>query len=141
MKLISFYHLSVTIFRLSRELHEKLQRARRKLDEHSSDMKYGMVRQILDFASMARSILHKKMREYRASVREVSHSAEEDTYQSSVAVKSQHSAASAKSLIPEPQSAPSVETKHSSSGIPNLNLYVNIAFLFTFTIDISSSRS
>ncbi|XP_057546484.1 uncharacterized protein LOC130825331 [Amaranthus tricolor] len=121
--------------RLSRELHEKLQRARRKLDEHSSDMKYGMVRQILDFASMARSILHKKMREYRASVREVSHSAEEDTYQSSVAVKSQHSAASAKSLIPEPQSAPSVETKHSSSErkitIPKVGDTVQISSLGT----------
>jgi hypothetical protein len=128
VKLISFYYCSVTIFRLSRELHEKLQRARRKLDEHSSDMKYGMVRQILDFASVARSILHKKMREYRASVREVSHSVGKDTYQSSVAV---HSAASAKSLIPEPQSAPSIEAKPSLSGI---------AFLFTFTIDRSASH-
>jgi hypothetical protein len=60
------YLLSFFIFRLSKNLHEKLKLARRKIKEHGTEQRYRKMRQISEAASMARSILHKKVRQLRA---------------------------------------------------------------------------
>ncbi|KAG6753558.1 hypothetical protein POTOM_041536 [Populus tomentosa] len=51
---------------LSKILHEKLKLARRKIKEHGTEQRYRKMRQISEAASMARSILHKKVRQLRA---------------------------------------------------------------------------
>lgn len=51
---------------LSKNLHEKLKLARRKIKEHGTEQRYRKMRQISEAASMARSILHKKVRLLRA---------------------------------------------------------------------------
>lgn len=51
---------------LSKNLHEKLKLARRKIKEHGTEQRYRKMRQISEAASMARSILHKKVRQLRA---------------------------------------------------------------------------
>jgi DNA replication initiation complex subunit (GINS family) len=60
------YLLSFFIFRLSKNLHEKLKLARRKIKEHGTEQRYRKMRKISEAASMARSILHKKVRQLRA---------------------------------------------------------------------------
>ncbi|KMT16439.1 hypothetical protein BVRB_3g050620 isoform C [Beta vulgaris subsp. vulgaris] len=103
--------------RLSRDLHEKVQDVQRKLDEHSSDSRYRLMQQILDFASMARSALHKKMRQSRASARKSPHPEEANTHPPITPANSQHSATGANRLTLENGSASSVEeVKASTSG-------------------------
>ncbi|CAK7324311.1 unnamed protein product [Dovyalis caffra] len=51
---------------LSRNLHKKLKLARRKIWEHRTEQRYRKMRQISEAASMARSMLHKKVRQLRA---------------------------------------------------------------------------
>lgn len=51
---------------LSKNLHEKLKLARRKIKEHGTEQRYRKMRKISEAASMARSILHKKVRLLRA---------------------------------------------------------------------------
>lgn len=54
--------------RLSRESYEKLLVAKRKIMEHSNDHRLRKMREISEAAAMARSILHKKVRQHRASL-------------------------------------------------------------------------
>ncbi|XP_021762554.1 uncharacterized protein LOC110727298 isoform X1 [Chenopodium quinoa] len=102
--------------RLSRDLHEKVQHTQRKLDEHSSNLKYRMVQQITELASTARSNLHKKMRQYRASAHKSKHPAEPNTHPASTLINSQHYTTSSKTVVPETRGASSAEVKPSSSG-------------------------
>ncbi|XP_021805501.1 uncharacterized protein LOC110749657 isoform X2 [Prunus avium] len=53
---------------LSRESYEKLLVAKRKIMEHSNDQRLRKMREISEAAAMARSILHKKVRQHRASL-------------------------------------------------------------------------
>ncbi|KAF7148051.1 hypothetical protein RHSIM_Rhsim03G0218100 [Rhododendron simsii] len=53
--------------KLSRDLHENLLVTRRKVMDHGTDQRYRMMQQVSEMASMARSILHKKRRQIRAS--------------------------------------------------------------------------
>ncbi|XP_034204088.1 endonuclease MutS2 isoform X3 [Prunus dulcis] len=53
---------------LSRESYEKLLVAKRKTMEHSNDQRLRKMREISEAAAMARSILHKKVRQHRASL-------------------------------------------------------------------------
>ncbi|XP_048496787.1 uncharacterized protein LOC104888114 isoform X3 [Beta vulgaris subsp. vulgaris] len=101
--------------RLSRDLHEKVQDVQRKLDEHSSDSRYRLMQQILDFASMARSALHKKMRQSRASARKSPHPEEANTHPPITPANSQHSATGANRLTLENGSASSVEEVKAST--------------------------
>ncbi|XP_050384998.1 uncharacterized protein LOC126801623 isoform X2 [Argentina anserina] len=52
---------------ISRDLHEKLLIARRKIIEHGNDQRFRKMREISEAAAMARSILHKKARKQRES--------------------------------------------------------------------------
>ncbi|PRQ60619.1 putative endonuclease MutS2, P-loop containing nucleoside triphosphate hydrolase [Rosa chinensis] len=52
---------------ISRELHEKLLVAKRKIMEHGNDQRFRQMREISEAAAMARSILHKKARKQRES--------------------------------------------------------------------------
>lgn len=54
--------------RLSRELYEKLLVAKRENMEHSNDQRLRKMREISEASAMARSILHKKVRQQRASL-------------------------------------------------------------------------
>ncbi|KAI8565174.1 hypothetical protein RHMOL_Rhmol03G0240400 [Rhododendron molle] len=53
--------------KLSRGLLENLLVTRRKVMDHGTDQRYRMMQQVSEMASMARSILHKKRRQIRAS--------------------------------------------------------------------------
>lgn len=53
--------------RLSRDLYENLLVARRNINEHASNQRSRKTRVISETAAMARSILHKKVRQLRAS--------------------------------------------------------------------------
>ncbi|KAL9225106.1 hypothetical protein vseg_001068 [Gypsophila vaccaria] len=53
--------------KLSRELHEKILHAQRIIGDQSSDLRYKQMQEISELASAARSTLHMKMRQYRAS--------------------------------------------------------------------------
>lgn len=52
---------------ISRELHEKLLVAKRKIMEHGSNQRFRQMREISEAAAMTRSILHKKARKQRES--------------------------------------------------------------------------
>ncbi|KAL7003721.1 hypothetical protein U1Q18_004869 [Sarracenia purpurea var. burkii] len=54
-------------YRLSRDLHENLLVTRRKITDHRTDQRYWKMREISEMAAMARSTLHKKLRQIRAS--------------------------------------------------------------------------
>ncbi|XP_021858703.1 uncharacterized protein [Spinacia oleracea] len=95
--------------RLSRDLHEKVQHVQRNLDEHSSDLKYKMMQQISEFASTARSSVHKKMRQYRASAHKSPLPAETISHPASTLINKQHPTTDANALVPETGSASSVE--------------------------------
>lgn len=111
-----YIHEAQHYLRLSRDLHEKVQHAQRKLDEHSTDLRYRMIQEISEFASTARSTLHKKMRQYRASSHSSPHPAEANMHLPNTSINSQHSATGAYALAPETESASSVEVLKPSSG-------------------------
>ncbi|KAF6156774.1 hypothetical protein GIB67_033243 [Kingdonia uniflora] len=52
---------------LSRELHENLLAAQQRITEHGITQRYKKAREISEAATTARSTLHKKLREFRAS--------------------------------------------------------------------------
>ncbi|GMH09089.1 hypothetical protein Nepgr_010929 [Nepenthes gracilis] len=60
-------HVSQHYLMLSRDLYEKLLSTQKKCFEYSSDLKYKKWQQVSEIASIACSILHKKMRQHRAS--------------------------------------------------------------------------
>ncbi|CAK9182668.1 unnamed protein product [Ilex paraguariensis] len=52
---------------LSRDLHENLLETRRKVMKHGIDQRYRKMRDISETGAIARSILHKKLRQFCAS--------------------------------------------------------------------------
>ncbi|KAF5203735.1 endonuclease MutS2-like [Thalictrum thalictroides] len=52
----------------SGELHEKLLAAKEKISEHRISLKYRMMKEISEVATIARSTLHKRLRQLRASI-------------------------------------------------------------------------
>ncbi|XP_077233538.1 DNA mismatch repair protein MutS, type 2 isoform X2 [Tasmannia lanceolata] len=62
----------------SRELHEKLLVAKQKIAEHIAIQRYKKVREISETAAMSRSILHNKLRQFRASESQISQKKTED---------------------------------------------------------------
>ncbi|XP_038685836.1 endonuclease MutS2 isoform X2 [Tripterygium wilfordii] len=56
---------------LSRDLHEKLLFAKRKVLGHGTDQRYAKMREISEAASIARSTLHRKLWQLRASARNI----------------------------------------------------------------------
>ncbi|GAB2293906.1 hypothetical protein Dimus_028118 [Dionaea muscipula] len=61
-------HEAEHFLKLSKDLHGKLLVTERKLIEHGSSLRNRKWQQISEIASAARSIIHKKLREHRASV-------------------------------------------------------------------------
>lgn len=55
-------------FRLARDLHEKLLVTRRKVVEHGITERHRQMQEISQAAAAARSTLHKKLRQYRATL-------------------------------------------------------------------------
>ncbi|GAB4826055.1 hypothetical protein Ancab_008925 [Ancistrocladus abbreviatus] len=84
---------SQNYLRISKDLHEKLLVTQRKLIEHGSGLRYRNWQQISEIASMARSILHKKMRQHRASVLRPSQPVKADSSHQAAVVVNQHSEA------------------------------------------------
>ncbi|WJX63469.1 hypothetical protein P8452_48350 [Trifolium repens] len=56
----------------SRELHSNLLNTRRKIVEHSTSLRFKKMRDVSEAAAMARSIVHKKVRELDASAKKTS---------------------------------------------------------------------
>lgn len=76
------------------------------------------MQQISEFASTARSSVHKKMRQYRASAHKSPLPAETISHPASTLINKQHPTTDANALVPETGSASSVEeVKPSPSGI------------------------
>ncbi|GLU21356.1 hypothetical protein SLE2022_375010 [Rubroshorea leprosula] len=57
---------------LSRGSHEKLLLTRRKLMEHGATLRYRMVQELSDAAAIARSSIHRKVQQFRATARKQS---------------------------------------------------------------------
>ncbi|KAL9273748.1 Endonuclease MutS2-like protein [Drosera capensis] len=61
-------HKSEHFLKISKDLHEKLLATERKLIEHGSVLRYSKWQELSEIASLARSILNKKMQQRRASM-------------------------------------------------------------------------
>ncbi|RVW60908.1 Endonuclease MutS2 [Vitis vinifera] len=82
------YHLM-----LSRDLYENLLVTKRKLMEHGTDQRYRKMREVSEAAGVARSLLHKKVRQLRSSATRPSQPTAADKSQHASATSNQHTAA------------------------------------------------
>ncbi|KAM7499852.1 hypothetical protein LguiA_024266 [Lonicera macranthoides] len=123
--------------KLSRDLHENLLVARRKVMEHGTNQRYRKIREISELAATARSILHKKVRQLRASVAQSSRSnaTTDCSQQSLVATNIQHNTTVDNSQIPvTTKTANSTDTiRNPASGgwvkIPKIGDMVHVSSL------------
>lgn len=60
------YYLPL-LFRLARELHRNLVVSERRINQHATSQRYRKIQEISDAGGVSRSILHKKVRQVRAS--------------------------------------------------------------------------
>lgn len=60
-------HEAQHYIRLSKVLHENLLAAKQRIAEHETVQKYKKMREVYEAAAVARSLIHKKLREFRAS--------------------------------------------------------------------------
>ncbi|KAI3884208.1 hypothetical protein MKW92_006447 [Papaver armeniacum] len=60
-------HEAQHYIRLSKVLHENLLAAKQRITEHETVQKYKKMREVYEAAAVARSLIHKKLREFRAS--------------------------------------------------------------------------
>ncbi|KAK6155492.1 hypothetical protein DH2020_009740 [Rehmannia glutinosa] len=59
-------HESQHYLRLSKKLHQSLLLAKKRVNEYGMEERYRMMQEISEIAASARSIIHKKVREYRS---------------------------------------------------------------------------
>lgn len=78
---------------LSRDLYENLLVTKRKLMEHGTDQRYRKMREVSEAAGVARSLLHKKVRQLRSSATRPSQPTAADKSQHASATSNQHTAA------------------------------------------------
>ncbi|KAF5450555.1 hypothetical protein F2P56_030889 [Juglans regia] len=78
---------------LSKDLYENLLVARRKIMEHSTDLRLRKMREISEAAAVARSILHRKVRQHRASVIQSSQPNPADKSRHSLGINGQYNTA------------------------------------------------
>ncbi|XAR52128.1 hypothetical protein NMG60_11020037 [Bertholletia excelsa] len=78
--------------KLSRDLLENLQVSRRKVMDHGSAQRNRKMQEISELAAVARSVLHKKVREIRASTIQSSQPAAANDNQNKSVVENQHDA-------------------------------------------------
>ncbi|OVA16083.1 DNA mismatch repair protein MutS [Macleaya cordata] len=98
---------------LSKELHENLLVAKQKITEHGTAQRYRKMKEVSEAAAMARSLIHKKLREFRASATQHP--------QSTPLTKTQHAAADDKQHTTENIKHPrSDKSAHSVEGIKQL---------------------
>ncbi|XP_019460770.1 PREDICTED: uncharacterized protein LOC109360376 isoform X1 [Lupinus angustifolius] len=81
---------------LSRELYNSLLSTRRKIMKHSSNLRYKKMRDVSEAAAMARSILHKKVRQLDASPKKPSQPNKTIKSSQSSATNNRHTAADSK---------------------------------------------
>ncbi|KAK3042031.1 hypothetical protein RJ639_001733 [Escallonia herrerae] len=74
-------HEAKDYLKLSRDLHTILLVTRRKLMEHGSNERYRKMQEIFEVAAVARSTLHKKVRQLRANVTQTSRRTTEVNHQ------------------------------------------------------------
>ncbi|CAA0824713.1 DNA mismatch repair protein MutS- type 2 [Striga hermonthica] len=65
--------------RLSKKLHQDLLETKKRVMEHGMDERYRMMQELSEIAASARSIIHKKVREYRSRPTEPSKQIKADT--------------------------------------------------------------
>ncbi|KAK3042812.1 hypothetical protein RJ639_001085 [Escallonia herrerae] len=82
-------HEAQDYLKLSRDLHTILLVTRRKVTEHGSNERYRKMQEIFEVAAVARSTLHKKMRQLRANVTQTSRRTTEVNHQDMPALSSQ----------------------------------------------------
>ncbi|XP_062152962.1 uncharacterized protein LOC133861237 [Alnus glutinosa] len=78
---------------LSKDLYENLLLARRKIMEHGTEQRLRKMREISEAAAVARSILHKKVRQLRVSAIQSSQATPANKIRHTLAIKGQHNAA------------------------------------------------
>ncbi|XP_027187990.1 uncharacterized protein [Cicer arietinum] len=96
----------------SRELHSSLLNTRRKIMEHSTSLRFKKMRDVSEAAAMARSILHKKVREMDASSKKMS--------QHNKAIKSSHVSTTNNLHTAADNKEPAI-TDRSPSGVKKIN--------------------
>ncbi|XP_056160291.1 uncharacterized protein LOC130134382 isoform X1 [Syzygium oleosum] len=100
---------------LARDLHRKLLAARRRIEEQRIAQKNKMFREISEAAAVARSMLHKRVREFRASQVQRFQPIGVKTSPKSLAAKRQHSIdEDSKDLVQRKSTIPSEPLKQSS---------------------------
>lgn len=92
----------------SRELYNSLLNTRRKIMEHSTNLRFKKMRDVSDAAAMARSILHKKVRELDVSAKQTSQNSKEPT-------RSSDSSATNKSQTAADNKEPTITDKSASA--------------------------
>ena len=85
--------LCICDYRLSKDLYENLLVARRKIMEHGTRQRLRKMREISEAAAMARSILHNKVRQLRASAIQSSQPTPTHKSQHALAINRQHTMA------------------------------------------------
>ncbi|GER46742.1 endonuclease MutS2, partial [Striga asiatica] len=72
-------HLFPPLFRLSKKLHQDLLETKKSVMQHGMNERYRMMQEMSEIAASARSIFHKKVREYRSRPTEPSKQIKADT--------------------------------------------------------------
>uniref|UniRef100_A0A7C9AH75 DNA mismatch repair proteins mutS family domain-containing protein n=1 Tax=Opuntia streptacantha TaxID=393608 RepID=A0A7C9AH75_OPUST len=116
-----YVHEAQHFLMLSKDLHEKLLHVQRKLTGHGSDLRHKKMRQISELASVARSTLHRKLQQYRASARQTFLPAGPDTSPPQTPVNIQQSTAGSNVLTVEIKSTTTEAVKRSSPGTITYN--------------------
>lgn len=113
--------------RLSRDLYQKLLATKSKLMEHGTNQRYRKMREVSEAAAIARSLLHKKVRQLRSSATPPSRPIASDKNQHASATSNQHStedtnerptSASTHSVKVAQQSPPGISYKHQMNPVP-----------------------
>lgn len=114
-----YVHEAQHFLMLSKDLHEKLLHVQRKLSGYVSDLRYKKMQQISDFASKARSSLHRKLRQQRASACQTFQPAGPETSMPQPPLNSQQSTAGSNVLTVETKRTTIEAVKQSSPGTEN----------------------
>ncbi|KAF8379854.1 hypothetical protein HHK36_029303 [Tetracentron sinense] len=116
---------------LSRNLHEHLLMAKRKIMEHGTTQRYRKMHEISEAVAMARSILHKKVRQIRSSATRPSQLATEVKIQQTSTLNGQHNTTdkSEYSVESPKQFSPAIHVAEKSIELPKVGDVVLVSSL------------
>ncbi|KAK4784230.1 hypothetical protein SAY86_018598 [Trapa natans] len=112
--------------KLSRDLHESLLRAKRKIQRHRTTLRQMKLRKIEEAAARARSMLHSKARQFRASAAQKAQTTRVDLIQ----LEKNEKLNSTKNTIPSPQvSMDTVAKTGRTAELPKVGTLVHVSSL------------